>query len=357
MAATIKDVAQLAGVSLSTVSRVLSNNPTHRVKPETAKKVLDAVVELNFFPNEHARELRRKKSNTKCYNIGVLLASASDSYNDSFFYDILLGIQAEAASLGHTISFSSALRSSSPTIIGESLKQFGGNGIILLGRMNADILHLVRKNTKHIVYAGLNPLNQSIDEVFCDGHACAKTAVYHLASCGYKKIGFIGTATFSGSSALINEYRYDGYIDSLKDLGLPFNKSYVIDTPLNIEMAYEALSSKLQSSDLPDAYFCANDYCAIGALKALREHRVKVPQDVAIIGIDDIDTSAFTKPSLTTIQIPRHEIGKFSVRILCDQIESRRKYPLKVELPYKLMIRESCGPSSNTISLPYKHQF
>ena len=343
MAITIRDVAKQAGVSVATASRVINNDQSHRVKPETAKKVLNAVVALNYSPNENARNLRCMRPRDRSpLNIGVLLTSVIDTYDDNFFHDILMGIQNEAAVSGHSICFTHSLNASAPKLIEEYLKTYQVDGVILLGRMNAEMLHLVRKNTRHLIYAGLNPVHQAFDEVFCDGLQCAQTAVRHLASCGYKKIGYIGTAAASGSSMLINEYRYDGYVSAMAELGLPLIRDYIIDTPLSVEMAYNNVNLRLAKGGLPDAYFCANDTCAIGVLKALKDRKIKVPQDVAIISIDDIEAAALTRPALTTIQIPRHEIGIYSVRILSDQIESRRKYPIRVELPYNLIIRESC---------------
>jgi DNA-binding LacI/PurR family transcriptional regulator len=345
---TIRDVAEAAGVSIATASRVINNDLSHRVTPATANKVLNAIVALNYIPNENARNLRcLKKSDMPPLNIGVLLTSAVDSYNDNFFYDILLGIQSEAALCGLSVSFTYSLNTIAQKSLENYLRLNKIDGIILLGRMNADILYIVQRSVKHIVYAGINPVNQAFDEVFCDGLACAKSAVKHLASCGYKKIGFVGTAASSGSSTLINEYRYDGYLSCMEDLHLPILRDYIIDTPLNLDMAYKNTSVRLDKGPVAEAYFCANDMCAIGVMKALRDHKLKVPQDVAVIGIDDIDTATYVRPALTTIQIPRHELGSYSIKVLCDQIVGKRKYPIRVELPYKLIVRASCKSPLN----------
>ena len=192
--------------------------------------------------------------------------------------------------------------------------------MILLGRMTADTLHFIAKNHKHVVYAGLNPVNHQFDEVVCDGFRCAKTAVRHLAALGHRQIGFVGTASPSGSSMLLNEYRYDGYLKAMEELNLPVSREFVVDTPLNIEMAFQAVDRQLSHGNIPDALFCANDYCAIGTLKALRLHKLRVPQDVAIVSIDDIDMAAYSRPML-----------------------SRRKYPIRISMPFQLIVRESCG--------------
>ena len=343
MASTIRDVAERAGVSIATVSRVINNNSSHRVRPDTARKVIDAVIALEYSPSGAARDLRRGNSkNGTSLNIGVLLTSSIDSYNDNFFRDILLGIQEETANTGHTISFAHSLDTVPQAVIEEAICNPTLNGVILLGRMSAQTLFMVKKNVSHIIYAGLNPLNQGFDEVVCDAYSCAKEAVSYLVSCGYKKIGFIGTAAHSGSSALINEYRYDGYLDAMAERNLEVKSEFIIDTPLNIEMSFHSVDQRMRQKKHPDAFFCANDYCAIGALKALRQHRIRVPRDIGIIGIDDLEMSAYSSPMLTTFHIPRQEIGIYSVRLLTDQIYQNRKLPLRLQLPYTLVTRESC---------------
>lgn len=344
MAATLKDVAQLAGVSLTTASRVINNDQIHRVNPKTAKKVIGAAAKLEYAPNEFARNLRKKQTDHKpVLTIGVLLASANDSYDDSFFYDLLLGIQTEVASSGHTLAFTHSFSEISPIVVQQTLLSNPVSGMILLGRMSADTLHFLRKNVKHLVYAGLNSLNQQVDEVVCDSFLCAQTAVRHLAANGRKRISFVGTATSGGSSMLLNEYRYDGYIAAMKELSLPVDRELILDTPLSTEMAFQAMDRALENGVQMDAVFCANDNCAIGVLKALHMHKKKIPQDVAVISIDDIDMAAYSQPMLSTIHIPRQEIGKCSVRLLIEQIENNRKYPIRMSLPFYIVVRESCG--------------
>lgn len=343
MGITIRDVAEQAGVSIATVSRVINNDSGHRVNAATARKVIDAVIALGYTPDGMARNLRKGTALSQTsLNIGTLLTSTIDSYNDSFFHEILLGIQEEIANTGHTLRFALSLDTVSQKVVEESLRAHDLDGVILLGRMSAQTLFLVKKHVQNIIYAGLNPLNQDFDEVVCDAYGCAKAAVHYLASCGYRKIGYIGTAARSGSSTLINEHRYDGYLDAMSELGFSVKSDHVIDTPLSIEMAFHAIERFLTQKSLPEAFFCANDNCAIGALKALRTHRIRVPKDIGIIGIDDLEISAFSTPMLTTFHIPRKEIGVYSVRMLNDQIRNNRKYPIRLQLPYSLITRDSC---------------
>lgn len=347
MPATLHDVAKLAGVSPATVSRVINNDSMHPVNKKTVSRVMDAIVKLGYSPNESARNLRKRNHRTGGnYVLGTLLTSSIDSYNDPFFYDILRGIQAQTADMGYSLGFTYSLRGSNIQLSSEMLRNDSLSGLILLGRMDTDTLNLVRKNVKHIVYAGLNQLDNLFDEVICDGFACAKMAVTHLANNGRKKIGFIGNMVHSHSSVVINEYRFEGYLSALAELGLPFQRELVVNTPLNIDSAYQATYSALEGGIRPDAFFCANDYCAIGALKAIRNCKLKVPRDIAVISIDDIELAAYSRPMLSTIQVPREDLGRYAVKLLIDQIRSRRKYPVRLNLPYKLVIRESCGASN-----------
>ena len=165
---------------------------------------MDAIVKLGYSPNESARNLRKRNHRTGGnYVLGTLLTSSIDSYNDPFFYDILRGIQAQTADMGYSLGFTYSLRGSNIQQSSEMLRNDSLSGLILLGRMDTDTLNLVRKNVKHIVYAGLNQLDNLFDEVICDGFACAKMAVTHLANNGRKKIGFIGNMVHSHSSVVI----------------------------------------------------------------------------------------------------------------------------------------------------------
>ena len=341
---TLLDVARQAGVSPSTVSRVLNNNNLHPVNQKTAKRVLDAIVELGYSPNEHARNLRRRGTAPRSnITLGVLLTSSIDSYNDPFFYDILLGIQNQAADMGYSLSFTYSLRDTSSAAIPSNPLLESVSGLILMGRMSAETLHFVETRVRHVIYAGINHLDRRFDEVVCDGFHCAKAAVQHLAAIGRRRIGFIGNAIRGRTSNLVNEYRYDGYLSALSELGLPVQPELVVDAPLNMELAFQATDAMLRrGSAKPDALFCANDYCAIGALKALRTHRLRVPQDVAVLGIDDIEMAAYSQPALSTVHVPRQEIGKYAVKLLADQLTTKRSYPIRVSLPFRLIIRESC---------------
>lgn len=344
MAVTLSDVAKHAGVSPATVSRVINNDELHPVSQKTAKAVLRSIVELGYSPNEYARNLSKRGPSFKGkLSLGILLASSMDSYNDPFFYDILMGIQAQATEMGYSLGFTYSFSENPFSFVRDNIQMNHTDGMIMMGRTNAETLQFIKKNVKNVVYAGLNPVGHDFDEVVCDSPACVKLAVTHLAKLGRKTIGFIGNAVSSNSATLVNEYRYDGYIEALHELGLPFDKDYVIDTPLKIDPAYQATFDRLAKGKIPDAFFCANDYCAIGALKALHNHKLKVPQRVAIVSIDDIDMASYSRPMLTTIHIPRTEIGKFAVKVLIDKIETRRKYPIRLSLPFELIVRESCG--------------
>lgn len=344
MSITIKDVANYAGVSPTTVSRVMNAGTLHPVNKKTAEKVLKAIIALGYVPNENARKLSLKeqpalqKSNM---NIGILLASAIDSYSDPFFHNMLIGIQSQASLFGYSIAYKYSVGEAQLSVIKNDILRHQAIGVIVLGRLSTDIFGFLSKNVKHIIYAGINHLNQQFDEVVCDAYSCAEAAVNHLIKIGYKKIGFVGNVINENSSVVLNEHRYKGYVHTLEKNNLPIYPEFIINTSIKIEPSYLAVDKLLSQSKIPEALFCANDFCAVGALKAINKHKLKVPADIALISIGDNGVSA--NPMISTIHIPCQDIGKYAINLLNDQVTTNRKYPLRLTLPYKLVIRDSCG--------------
>ena len=162
------------------------------------------------------------------------------------------------------------------------------------------------------------------------------SAVNHLYKLGHRQIGYVGEKN--------KEARYQGYYDAMTALNLPLKREHIIVTPLSSEGGYKALKEylKKQNTVTVTALFCANDLTAIGAMKAIKEMGYKIPEDISIISIDDIDTAQYVSPMLTTIHVPLEELGKTAAKILIDRIENGKSLPLKIELPFYLANRESC---------------
>nr|WP_143161630.1 substrate-binding domain-containing protein [Bittarella massiliensis (ex Durand et al. 2017)] len=187
---------------------------------------------------------------------------------------------------------------------------------------------------RHCGGAGLR--RADFDQVICDGYKAAIQVLEHLYRQGHRRIGYLGEVK--------NEVRFDAYMDFMLERELPFSEEYIYESALTMENGYFGIKRMFASPRLPTAVFCANDISAIGAVKAIREFGLHIPRDISIISIDNIAMSQFTTPSLTTVDVPKNELGKVAVKLLLDRIEKGHTLPLKVELPCKLIVRESCRP-------------
>ena len=161
------------------------------------------------------------------------------------------------------------------------------------------------------------------------------TAMNHLMSLGHTRIGYIGETR--------DEDRYTGYCTALNTGGIPLKKEYVADVPLSSEGGYRGARQLIDRGVDVSALFCSNDVTAIGAMRAIQETGCRIPEDVSIISIDDIDTAQYLSPMLTTIHMPVEEMGQMTAKILIDRIEGGHRLPIRMNLPYYLASRESCG--------------
>lgn len=337
MPVTLKDIAEKAGVSISTVSRVINRNKEKPASQETNDKIWKIVREMGYIPNHNARNLQ-SGSDKKTRTIACLYTSKIDSHNDPFFSDIGLGIQKEADEKGYIISYALSISDMGMRPLHRYIMNHPVDGLIVLGRFDEITFSFIKRYFERLVYVGLNSVNKDIDEVICNGYEATIMAMNYLVNKGYHKIGYIGDCV----NNFINEHRFSAYEAFFHQNRIKLNDNYIIDTPLSIIKSHENVGKYLKShTKIPSAFFCANDVTAIGAMKAFKEHNIKVPTDVALISIDNIEMANYVNPSLTTVDIPKIELGKAAVKLLIDQIETDRKKAYRIDLPYKLIVRES----------------
>lgn len=347
MKAKLKDVAQAAGVSVSTVSRVINGDRERPASPDTIEKIWLKVKELGYIPNQSAKNLVKGDTLTDqgLGSIACLYTSTSDVKTDPFFSCIGIGIQDELRRQDYTMAFALSTYHMAYSDIYHYISNHPAEGIVVTGRFDQEILDLVKKQFKHIVYAGVNAVEAGFDEVICDGYNGARTAIHHLIEQGHRNIGYVGYIhDEADGSQLVNEHRYRAYCDLLKESKFSFKKANVIHTRLYTTSAYEAMMAYLDKIDrkkVPSAFYCANDATAFGVMKALQESGFRIPEDVAVIGLDDVEMARFVTPTLSTVSIPRKSLGIQAVKMLIDQIESKRSYAMRVDLPFELQVRES----------------
>lgn len=347
MAVTLKDIAKQANLSISTVSRIINNDQSRPASRETQDKVWRIVQELGYIPNQNARRLVRGQrqdsevSITK--TIGCIFTSTRDTYNDPFFSFIARGVQMEATERGYMLGYSFSSSNLTHSALYNNIATTPVDGAVIMGQFDKDFLGFLHNNFNNLVYAGLNRVNGGFDEVICDAYAATVCAVEHLISLGHQKVGYIGHLPDQQGEEIINEYRFDGYRDTIKKHGLEMNMEYISGVGLSTQEGYEGMKNLLSRDQIPTALFCANDSVAIGAMKAIHESGLKIPKDICLVGIDDIEMSAFVRPALTTIHVPKIELGRFAAKILIDRIEGGHNLTVKVDLPFELEVRESCG--------------
>lgn len=340
---TIKEIAALAGVSASTVSRVINHPGSKAAGKEVENKIWQIVRETGYVPNPSARNLKLHHSSSAGSGaipktIGCIMARTNTS--DPFFSKITRGIEKESLRSGYIVKYIYSYQDIQNPDIRQTIRQTRVEGVAILGRPDSKTRSFLKETYNRIIYTGLNNIESEFDQITCNAYLASKTAVSYLAELGHIHIAYLGERK--------NEIRYRGYWDAVTQLALPLNRDLIVDTPLSTEGGYLMAKKLLSSGHKATALFCANDLTAIGAMKAAAELGINVPDQLSVIGIDDIETSQYTTPMLTTIHIPMEELGIMTAKILIDRIETGKRIPMKVELPFQLIRRESCAPPVKT---------
>lgn len=326
--ATINDVAQKAGVSVATVSRVINGNS--KVSPETVKKVKQAIAELNYRPNLLGRALRKTKSE----RILVLLPNISNP----FYAEIVKGIEDVANKNGYSIMLcntDSDLQREKKYI--KMLKSHLADGaIIMASEMTCEELTELAREIP-IVQCCEYKVGLPITHVSIDNEMAAYKAVNHLIGLGHKKIAFIGAKNQFLSSAL----RKEGYIRALTEAGIEFNPAYCGYGNYSYKSGFRAMKQLLALDPRPTAVFCISDMMAIGAIRSAMEENLRVPEDLAVCGFDNIYFSRMFKPTLTTVSQPMYDLGCMAMEVLTNIIEDKGTETMHYIMEHELIIRES----------------
>ncbi|MBD5476952.1 MAG: LacI family transcriptional regulator [Lachnospiraceae bacterium] len=335
---SLKKIAEMVGVSPSTVSRVLNNTVSTCASPELKEKIWEAAHSLHYVPNSHARNLKTgSQSNSSNYKIAVILSRFHSLDTDPFFRELFQSIEESlfaCSCLLHSVSTSEQSDLSSLTT---------ADGVIILGRCSDDFLTQIRKYTRNIVGVDRNPTDYKMDEIICNGKTAAIKAMEHLLSLGHRKIGYIGDCS--------SESRYVGYCETLIARSIPLNYNYICSTDQTFDGGFLAMQTLLQQ-DIT-AVFCANDISALGALKALSELNLaktgnrkmsKSDSRISVISIDNISLAQTSSPFLTTVNVPKEDMGRMAVTVLLDRIKHKHSECVRVEFPCKIVERDSCHP-------------
>lgn len=333
--ANIKDIAELAGVSIATVSRALSRPEI--VRAGTLEKIKAAITELNYRPNMLAAGLRRQRSD----NIIVAVPSIFNPFTSAF----VQGIENVAREAGFRVLL--GITDSDQTLLDSYVDMIAGkqaDGLILL---DAIIPSVIAKGTviegeapPPIVAACEYPPELAIPRVRLDNVEAAAMVVAHLAKFGHTHI-----ATITGPlDQQMAKDRMAGVTLGLKRAGLAYDQRLVAEGDFSLESGHRAMSQLIAGRIDFTGVCCANDEMAIGALAALREAGISVPEQVSVVGFDNLRFGAYASPPLTTIEVPTMETGETAMRLMLDLLRDPADAMREVVLPHRLVVRGSSGP-------------
>ncbi len=326
---TISDVANLAGVSLQTVSRVINNKP--EVSPETRERVLQVVEQTGYRPSGLARGLATSHTAT----IGMIVPDISNP----FFSDIARSIETTAYDRGYNVFLCNTNEVPERELdVLYSLEQKHVDGVILNGlRQQGPELQKVLAHFPAVVFINRLCDNQPYPAVLNNDRQGAKEAVQHLIRSGRTAIGMLTGPDCSYSGAC----RQQGYADAMSEAGLLITDDFLLHCPPTVPGGAAAAYQLLQQHPKLDALFCYNDLVAVGAVQACKRLGRRIPDDVAIIGFDDIYLASLVSPSLSTCRVPRNELGHQAISLLLRQIDGEELDTSVITLSPELIFRES----------------
>lgn len=339
MGVTIKDIARIAGVDPSTVSRVIADSP--RISLKTKEKVTKVMEELDFYPNAIARSLANRSTKT----IGVIMPLSSEQvFVNPFFTEVMKGIAASAIKRGYDILFSTGGNGdeeykATKRIVNE--KRI--DGLILLTSRIQDktINDLISKKLPFVVVGKPSKL-EDVNWVDNDNQEACYNATEHLIKQGHSNIGFIG----GEFSYVFMCERFKGYKQALDIHGIKFNKDYLSIGEFLEEGGYEAMKKLLELNKMPTAIVAADDLMAFGAIRAIKENGLAIPEDIAIVGFNDTPLANFIDPPLSSVEIFVHDLGYNASEILLNHLEHPSDQKKHIIIQTSLKVRKS---SSNKI--------
>ena len=341
--ATSRDVAKLAGVSRTTVSFVLNDVPGVKISEETRQRVLEAARRLDYHPTAAARSLVSGRTN----RIGLILAEGEKRLAaDAFLPTFLQGVMACVHHRGYLLVVQTAEDVLSYEAYAGLIREQQVDGLILSGPAVDDPL-LTRLSGEGFPLISHGRTNlPGLYYVDVDNRAGAYLAVEHLIALGHRRIGFISNAPLSSSSAAD---RLTGYRQALQDHDIPLDSDLVGVAAFLPETGQAAMKTLLSLPNRPTAVLAASDVMALAAMTEIHRAGLKVPDDIAVVGYDDVTLAGYAHPALTTVHVPAYGLGWTAVNLLVSLIEGEREVA-SVTLETKLVIRDSCGARQRTPS-------
>lgn len=332
---TIEQIAELADVSRSTVSRVLNNHPS--VRPAVRDRILRVINENGYAPQAAARSLASRRTNV----IGLVIPrSATVIFSDPFFPHVIQGITEACTARDYFLMLSMVTAEMEQGFYNRIVRSRHFDGMIMLSSdVDDPILPRLMKDRTPLVLVGRHPYFTDLNWVDVENREGSREAVRHLINLGHTRI-----ATITGPLQMAAGIdRRDGYKQALLEAALPINPELIVEGHFTQQGGYEAMNQLLRLPEPPRALFIASDTMAIGALRAIHEANLSIPDDIAIVSFDDLPAASFSNPPLTTMRQSIFEMGSAAAAMLIALLEGEEHVVTHRRIPTQLVIRQSCG--------------
>ena len=329
--ATMKDIAKLAGVSTSTVSHVI--NKTRFVSEEISERVNNAAKELNYYaPSALARSLKVNRTKT----IGMLVTTSTNP----FFGEVVKGVERSCYQKGYSLILCSTegdnerMRESINTLLQKRV-----DGLILMcSSLEGERIDVFERYPDiPVVVMDWGPMLFTSDKIQDNSLRGGYLAAKYLIDCGHKEVGCITGPLIKHQAQM----RYEGYKRAMLEAELEFNANWIVESDFECEGGYQALKKMVERGPLPSSIFVSNDMMAMGVINAANELGIQIPEQLSIIGYDDIHIAKFMSPSLTTIHQPKYRLGQAAVETLLRKLDEKSDEAQVVQLEPTLVERKS----------------
>ncbi len=326
--ATIKDIANMVGVSIATVSRVLNYDDSLSVSDETKKRIFEAAEELDY------QKKPRRKPIT--YKVGIVnWYTEKEELDDLYYMAIRLGVEKRLEY--HQMKFTNFSIDHL-----HSLQTEGIQGIIAIGKFSENQAQELRNVTNNLVFVDSSPNDSQFDSVIVDFEKATRTILQYFLEQGHTKIGYIGgREIYKDHTSEIDDPRRMSFEQFLSEKGL-YQEKYMYEGKFSVDDGYSLMKQAITEHPdaLPTAFFAGNDSIAVGALRALQDANIRVPDQVSLIGVNDISISKYMSPPLSTVKVYTELMGETAVDLLLEQF-SGRQISKKVSIATQLKIRQS----------------
>lgn len=328
--ANIRDVAKKAGTSITTVSRVLSNDESFKVPDRTKENIFRAVKELNYV-------VPKKVKSEKQYRIGCIMAMTAVKYSDPYFMTMASAIETEAKKLNCNLSYLinyDELEKPSKLL---ELHEMKLDGLIITEMLPKHIVEDLKQHVKHIIT--IDNYQNMFNSVGFDHFDSTKKIMKHLLNSGYKRIAYIGGG--APNIDMFDTKRLIMYRECLRRENIEYDETIIKDCYWDLEQCAIQTNELLQLPNRPDAIFAGSDSLAQVVIAQIYQNNLRCPEDVAVVGFNNLNFSSYLIPPLTTVDVPSDEIGRVAVKRLLEMIQKNDQSIYGIFLPTKLIVRGS----------------